>query len=746
MDNLDYASFNVGSTSAGGDASTSEAAAEAYRLLSAQLDPSLAAHLNLPTSSSSASAVSSSTPATVPVHSDVPVNASPPNALPAQPLASPPTALSPNEQPSLAGPSRTRTSSAGGKPASSSASGLPALTVPPDASVSDTKALKAAHRKERNRLAAQRSRDKKSAAMDKMESEIEDLKRENERLRGEVREVEVLRRRVKELEGIVDGVRGVRGLVPAEQLPWRLRVNHAPTRPIREVRGGLDFIRRVGVSHSLPRRRGRISRLLSHFSFCFIHMLLSSRSFSFSFKRTALIAALLSVVAALLFARLTPTSSTSRGFFHHLRSMSTAQAKPRRNVVVVGGSYVGQMVAKELMGTLNSEEHRVVVVDRNSHFGHLFAYPRFAIAPSHEHKAFLPFKTMLPAPHAIVQAEVTNLVMSKGDGERKVVLDRAVQLDEGEGKKKEIEFEALVLATGTKLSKPGTLDPEKANAVKYLQGSQKKLEAAKDIVIIGGGAVGVQMATDLAILYPSPAKNITLVQSRRLMPRFHPALHSIVQKRFDELGVNSITGVKAKVPEGKGGYEELNERGGGEVELSDGRKIRADHVIHALGQVPSSSLLSSSLPSAINPSNNFVRVKPSLLIAPVNRSEEDRVDARVWAVGDIADSGAPKAARPAMQQAEIVAKDIAKRLRGEPESSFAVYTPGPAAIHLTLGIVESIIFRNPPSHTTDDGEVVWDGEPEYFWKDDGKLDMGIEGVWERRLPGFINGDVQRYHL
>ncbi|GAA5912987.1 hypothetical protein JCM6882_008890 [Rhodosporidiobolus microsporus] len=424
--------------------------------------------------------------------------------------------------------------------------------------------------------------------------------------------------------------------------------------------------------------------------------------------------------------------------------MSTIPSKPLKNVVVVGGSYVGQMVAAELLATLNKEEHRVVVVDRNSHFGHLFAYPRFAISPGSEHKAFLPFQPMLPAPHAIVQAEAVGL---KLDGEgRRVLLDREVKLPGEEGRKGEIEFEALVLATGTKLSKPGTLDPEKADAVAYLQGVQAKLKDAKDIVIIGGGAVGVQMATDLAILYPPSTSNksITVVQSRRLMPRFHPRLHEIVAKRFEELGVKCVTGVRARVPEG--GYEGVNERGGGEVELSDGRKIKADYVIHALGQSPSSALLASSLPSAIAP-NRFVRVKPSLLVDPADETESQRVDARVWAVGDIADSGAPKAARPAMQQAEIVAKDVAKRLAGEPESSFATYTPGPAAIHLTLGVVESIIFRNSKSRVdASTGQEVWDGEPEFFWKDDGKLDMGIDGVWERRLPGFINGDVQRYHL
>ncbi|GAA6017902.1 hypothetical protein JCM10207_003493 [Rhodosporidiobolus poonsookiae] len=416
-----------------------------------------------------------------------------------------------------------------------------------------------------------------------------------------------------------------------------------------------------------------------------------------------------------------------------------------RNVVVVGGSYVGQMAGKELLATLNPETHRLVIVDRNSHFGHLFAYPRFAIAPAYEHKAFIPFHPMLPAPHAIVQASALSLVPpSSSTGGGKVVLDRAVQLPGQDTPAAEIEYDALVLATGTKLSKPGTLETEKKDSVMYLQGVQQKLKAAKDIVIIGGGAVGVQMATDLAILYPG-AKSITVVQSRRLMPRFHPKLHEIVQKRFDELGVKTVLNVRADIPEG--GYEALNESGeGGEVVLKDGRRIKADYVIHALGQTPSSDILSSAASSAILP-NRFVRVAPSLLVDPIEDGETKALDERVFAVGDIADSGAPKAARPAMQQAVIVAKNIASRLTGASSSSFETYTPGPGAIHLTLGIVESIIFRNPTSHPDPQtGEAVWEAEPEFFWKDDGVEDMNINSVWERRVPGFVNGDEQRYHL
>lgn len=181
-----------------------------------------------------------------------------------------------------------------------------------------------------------------------------------------------------------------------------------------------------------------------------------------------------------------------------------------------------------------------------------------------------------------------------------------------------------------------------------------------------------------------------------------------------------------------------------------------DLQIHALGQSPNSQLLSCSLPSAILPSS-YIRVSPSLLVAPTSPTEAASVAHRIFALGDVADSGAPKAARPAvLGQAPLVARNIARVLArdsndtssasAQHELDLETHTAGAAAIHLTLGVVESVAFRNPPSSGVDErGEPRWEGEPHVTWRDDGAEDMGIEAVWERRVPGFVTGP-QSYHL
>ncbi|KAI5480644.1 hypothetical protein MNV49_007571 [Pseudohyphozyma bogoriensis] len=395
-----------------------------------------------------------------------------------------------------------------------------------------------------------------------------------------------------------------------------------------------------------------------------------------------------------------------------------------KDVVVVGGSYVGMMQAQELISTL-PEGHRVLVIEKKSHFNHLFAFPRYALTSAGDktHACFIP--TTLVAPHQILHGAVETVTKNS------LVLDRTVELD---GKSvKELPFEALVVATGTRLTPPGTLPGEtKLEGIAFLKTHQDAVKKANNIVIIGGGAVGVQMATDIPLLFPSePKKKVTVVHSRQhLMPRFHPALHEIVAKRFDELGVKAILGSRAKVP--AGGWESV--WNGGVVELENGEKVEGDLIIFATGQTPNSDLLKSVAPSAIQ-SNGFISVKPTFQID----AKEEGLE-RIFAVGDIADSGAPKAARPAMAQVPIISSNIIS-LISDSKEELKTYTPDPAAIHLTLGLKESIIFRNPKSSSRDDPTGTFIGEPTFFMKDDGKEDMGIEGVWARRAPG-----VTDYHL
>jgi len=145
-----------------------------------------------------------------------------------------------------------------------------------------------------------------------------------------------------------------------------------------------------------------------------------------------------------------------------------------------------------------------------------------------------------------------------------------------------------------------------------------------------------------------------------------------------------------------------------QIELTNGDTFTTDMVIPATGQTPNNGLVAqlaeSSGVSLVNPANGCIFVKPTLQL----KSEKFP---NIFSLGDIADTGSHKAARPGAQQAGVVARNIVSMI--ENGQAAEEFKPTPAAIHLSLGIVShpssvakscskltsaqkrSVIFRNP---------------------------------------------------
>lgn len=115
---------------------------------------------------------------------------------------------------------------------------------------------------------------------------------------------------------------------------------------------------------------------------------------------------------------------------------------------------------------------------------------------------------------------------------------------------------------------------EKLDGVTYLQDHAQKVINSSRIVIIGGGAVGVQMATDIKEIYAS--KSVTLVHSREIvMNKYHYKLHELIAERCASLGVIIKLGTRVKLP--PHGYP--TDGSLFNVELVDGSSIPADFAV-----------------------------------------------------------------------------------------------------------------------------------------------------------------------
>lgn len=229
-----------------------------------------------------------------------------------------------------------------------------------------------------------------------------------------------------------------------------------------------------------------------------------------------------------------------------------------RNVVVIGGSFVGIQATMRLSRSLPTG-YRVLLVERNSHFNYLFKFPRYSVIKGHEHTAFIPYDGIVrKAPHGA--AEVVHDTVVGID-------DSVVTLESG----KQLKYDYLVLATGSTQPAPSKLlATDKAAGCAELRSWQNRVADAENIAVVGGGPVGIEIAMDVKTYYPE--KQVTLVHSRaQLLPRFGPRLHRHVLIILKEKGVNVILEARPGI------VEEENEKTA--LRFGDGQVLSFDLVV-----------------------------------------------------------------------------------------------------------------------------------------------------------------------
>lgn len=101
----------------------------------------------------------------------------------------------------------------------------------------------------------------------------------------------------------------------------------------------------------------------------------------------------------------------------------------------------------------------------------------------------------------------------------------------------------------------------KADVDDFNQAQTKAIAESSSILIAGGGALGIQYATDIADLYnndenaehrpagASSPKKITLVHSRdRFLPLYKQEMHDEIMARLEKLGVEVVLGERLDLP------------------------------------------------------------------------------------------------------------------------------------------------------------------------------------------------------
>jgi NADH dehydrogenase len=348
----------------------------------------------------------------------------------------------------------------------------------------------------------------------------------------------------------------------------------------------------------------------------------------------------------------------------------------RPHVVIIGGGFGGLYTAI----ALRDEDVRVTLIDRRNH--HLFAPLLYQVATAALNPSDIaaPIRSVLRLQDncQVILAEVTRIDPAA----------KKVFLADGE-----VDFDYLVVATGVTHSyfghdewadhAPGLKSLEDALEVRRRmlfayeaaerEEDKERRRAWLTFVVVGAGPTGVEMAGAMAEVahktlrrdfrrIDSNQARVLLVEGQdRVLPSFDAALAPKAQRQLEKLGVELMLGVKVTAIDDEGVT----------VARPDGTtsRIEARTAIWAAGVT--ASPLARTLGAPLDRAGR-VQVTPDMSIP----GHPD-----VFVIGDLASlvergKPVPGLAPAAMQAGRQTAKNILRRIRGNPTEPFRYLDKG----------------------------------------------------------------------
>lgn len=203
------------------------------------------------------------------------------------------------------------------------------------------------------------------------------------------------------------------------------------------------------------------------------------------------------------------------------------------------------------------------MIEKNSNFNFTWLWPRMVAVPGHNHKSFIPY----PDKPAGAPEGIFTFIQGTVD---KIEEDR-VTLVSGEN----INYSHLCVATGSSPRFPQGLAPSsKSASVEYFGNLQNQVKTAQRIVLVGGGPVGVEIATDAKTRYPK--KDVVLIHSRdRLANNFGRRVHEAAMTACNDLKIRMCLDERPAVPADTTHSQ-------GSLVLKSGEKIEYDLLVSKL--------------------------------------------------------------------------------------------------------------------------------------------------------------------
>jgi NADH dehydrogenase FAD-containing subunit len=330
----------------------------------------------------------------------------------------------------------------------------------------------------------------------------------------------------------------------------------------------------------------------------------------------------------------------------------------RKSVIVVGGGAAGVNVARPLSAQLDATKFKLILINPRPFRILLPATLRMIVSSidTLEATALVPFDKLFHAGHGLfIQDSVQDINQNVGQSSGTLTLGSGQQLT----------YDILVLATGLLWKDPISFPDSVEDVMSYVDGRRAEFAKAKSYLLVGGGAVGCELAGELKDVWPE--KDVTIVHREHLLlnKTYPDRFRMLVARNLTERGVRiHLSNTVKDVPE---------EPGSATITTQDGLELGADLVLLCTGTAHPNTAFMRSLKMDVLTSAGYVKVKPTLQLLSYPN---------IFVAGDILDWQEQKQALKSTAHAQVVVKNVLSYIKGAPLKSYSTSLEG---ISLTNG-------------------------------------------------------------
>ncbi|KAK3847308.1 MAG: hypothetical protein J3R72DRAFT_486106 [Linnemannia gamsii] len=347
----------------------------------------------------------------------------------------------------------------------------------------------------------------------------------------------------------------------------------------------------------------------------------------------------------------------------------------KKHIVVLGGSYGGVACVNKLLRNLSKDSNvEITLIEKCDARYHCVASYRALVQKDFAKNLWIPYTNLFPkgSAHRILRGLVRNIY-----NDHVLVApvhDSTSESSTSSSDLQRINFDYLVIATGSMIPSPAKWAVSSSTeGLRKLDDTRDLIGQSERIVVIGGGACGVELSGE--IKYAFPDKTVTLIHDMPALvdyPRFPESFKEEARRYLTNQGVEVILNQRVEV-EGLS-RENSVQKAERSIKLQGtDRVIQSDLQFFSIGIKVDTGFISTLEPSPnkkalnksqtsfdaetlLNPKSRAIKVRPTLQL------DHDAFP-NIFAIGDISTADPVPTCMAAVAAGETAARNIVMLIR-----------------------------------------------------------------------------------